>query len=350
MLCSRREWIQWCAAAWLGTGVASAGTPTQGRSSRSAAHRLVVAVADKSALGCLPLTIAERLGYFSAEGIALEIREYANEEAALRSVQEGVAQLLSGPYALTVSQRLRGEYLVSFLVQGLAPKIVVGVSQLTMKGFRKARELRGRRVGVTALGSTSHGVVRHALARASLSEQEVRYVAMPNPEAAWAAFQSGELDAISYPDPLITRLEQSGSLRIVVDTRTLLGSEELFGGPCPSACLAAPTAWLASNPELCQATANAMVHALKWLQTAGPSDLNKAVPESYFQGDRAVYLAAFERTRETWAADGLMPEAGPRTVARMLAQLGGEPLLDSGGRAGTHTNQFALKAKARFRA
>jgi NitT/TauT family transport system substrate-binding protein len=350
MLWNRRDWGQWCAAAWLATGATSARTQTSGGATPSAARRLVVAVADKSAFGYLPLTIAERLGYFSAEGIALEVREYADVGAALTAVQDGSAQVLSGPYALTVSHRLRGEYLASFVLQGLAPQIVVGVSQLTMKGFSKARELRGRRVGVTALGSTSHRVARHALARASLPQQAVRYVAVPDPEAALKAFRSGQLDAISYPDPLITRLEQAGELRIVVDTRTVRGSEELFGGPFPAACLAAPTAWLASNPEICQGTAHAMVHALKWLQTAGLSDINKAVPESYFKGDRALYLAAFERTREAWTPDGMMPDAGPRTVTRTLARLGDEPILETVALSRTYTNQFALKAKERFRA
>jgi len=45
-----------------------------------------------------------------------------------------------------------------------------------------------------------------------------------------------------------------------------------------------------------------MVHALKWLQTAGPSDLIKTVPENHFQGDRALYLAAFERAPDVWSA------------------------------------------------
>ena len=34
-----------------------------------------------------------------------------------------------------------------------------------------------------------------------------------------------------------------------------------------------------SNPNTCQALANAIVHGLKWLQTAGPSDIIKTVPE-----------------------------------------------------------------------
>ena len=73
------------------------------------------------------------------------------------------------------------------------------------------------------------------------------------------------------------------------------------------------------NPNTCQALANAIVHGLKWLQTAGPSDIIKTVPESYLLGDRALYLASFNKVREAISLDGLMPEEGARTALKALA-------------------------------
>ena len=94
-----------------------------------------------------------------------------------------------------------------------------------------------------------------------------------------------------------------------------------------------------------------MVKALKWLQTAGPSDLISVVPEAYFfDGDRALYLAAFSRSREAWSPDGLMPEEGPAVAAKMLSRLNAAPAMSSQDMANIYTNRFALKAKARLRA
>lgn len=350
MLWSRREWGQWCLASALATGRAQAQAPTSAGIARVPTTKLVVALHDKSAFGCLPLTIAERLGYFAAEGVALEFKEFDDETAALAAVHAGSAHLYAGSFASTVAQRSQGPYLVSFVVQGMAPQIVFGVSQRSFKGFRNARDLRGRRIGVTGLNSASHRVARLTLARASLSEHDVRYVALPDAGAALAAFRAGDLDAIAYTDPLMTRLEQAGELRTLVDTRTLRGSEDLFGGPLPECCLAAPAALLTTNPDLCQATAHGVVHALKWLRTAGLSDINKAVPESFFQGDRALYFAAFERTRESWAPDGMMSDAGAKNVDRILARLNSKPVLEAASLSSTYTNLFALKAKEKFRA
>jgi NitT/TauT family transport system substrate-binding protein len=311
---------------------------------------LVIAVNDKAAFCYLPLTIAERLGFFSAEGVSVEVRDYAEGSTAVRALLDGSVQMLSGPYAATLMMRAQGEYLSSILMQGLAPQLVLGTSHRTMQSFRSTRDLRGRRIGVTGLGSASHRIARLAMSRAGILDREVRFVPLGNPTDMLAAFRGDQLDAICHPDPLVTRLEQSGELRVLLDTRTAQGTKDLFGGPLPAACLATTTAWMAAHPDLCQASANAMVRALKWLQTAGPSDINKAVPESYFQGDRRLYLAAFERAREAWSPDGLMPESGPQTVANLLKSFSGMPELNDNHLSTTFTNQFALKAKAQFKA
>lgn len=351
MLRSRREWSRWCAAALLGTGIADALTQTTRRSAAQPVHSSVVlALSERSAFANLPLTIAERLRFFAAEGVSVEIKEFPDDDTAMAAVLSGSAQLYAGSFASIVVQRAQGAYLSSFVVQGLAPQIGFGISQRTLKGSRTARDLKGRRIGITKLGSDSHRVALQALEHASVPAREVRFMTLPNSDDALGAFLLGDLDAIAYPDPLITRLEQSGELRLLVDTRTLRGSDELFGGPWPAYCLAASAAWMASNPVPCQALADAMVHALKWLRTAGPSDVTKAVPEPYFGGDRALYLAAFERTRASWAPDGLMPADGPLTVAKWLERFDQNALKPLGNLSSSYTNQFALKAKERFRA
>ena len=345
---NRREWGQWCAVVAMAGSCAAVHAATAPALVGNA-RPLVIAVANKAAFCYLPLTIAERLGFFQAEGVSLEVREYAHASAAVRACLDGSAQMLSGPYATTLLMRAQGELLSSILMQGLAPQIVLGASHRTMQNYRTARDLRGRRIGVTALGSASHRIASLALSRAGIAMKDVRFVPISNPSEVLEAFRAGELDAISYSDPLITRLEQSGELRVLLDTRTARGTKDLFGGPLPAACVAASTQWAAANPEICQATAYAMVRALKWLQTAGPSDINKVVPEAYFRGDRSLYLAAFERAREAWSPDGLMPEAGPQTVVNLLQRFSELKELDSNRLASTFTNQYALKAKARFR-
>jgi NitT/TauT family transport system substrate-binding protein len=64
-------------------------------------------------------------------------------------------------------------------------------------------------------------------------------------------------------------------------------------------------------PNTTQALTNAMVRALKWIQKAGPSDIIKAVPESYLLGDRSLYIDAFMKVRQAISPDGYFPRAVP---------------------------------------
>ncbi|RJP70380.1 MAG: ABC transporter substrate-binding protein [Comamonadaceae bacterium] len=355
---SRRNWGRICALGVVAVAVPSLRAQTAPATSapaappapRPGATRLAIAVSNRASFCYLPLTIADRLGFFAQEGLDVEVREFPDAGQALQAVQGGAAHVLSGPYSSTIALQARGQNLQSFVLQGRAPQVVLGVSRETMAHYRTLNDLRGRRVGVTATGSASHRVASLVLAKVGLRAADVQYVPLANAAAAVQAFRRGELDAISYTDPTVTQLEQLGALRVVADTRSTRGTAEVFGGPMPSGCLCAPGDFLTQYPKASQAMTDAMVHALKWLQTAGPSDIIKAVPERYFQGDRALYLAAFARVREAWTADGLMPETGPATAARMLAQFEEPDALQRVDLARTFTNEFARKSKLRFRA
>jgi len=162
--------------------------------------------------------------------------------------------------------------------------------------------------------------------------------------------RAGQIDAISNTDPIMTMLEQKGEVKIISDTRTLKGTQDVFGGMMPAACLYTRVDFVKANPNTCQALANAVVRGLKWLQTAGPSDIIKTVPESYLLGDRALYLASFNKIREAIALDGMMPEDGPKTALRALASFEPEVQPAKIDLSKTYTNEFARRAKEKFKA
>ena len=164
------------------------------------------------------------------------------------------------------------------------------------------------------------------------------------------ACSSGGVDAVSVTDPVATMLEQKADIRVVCDTRTLKGTLDLFGGPMPAGCLHAPEDFVQKRQATAQALASAMVHALKWLQTAGPGDIVKTVPEPFLLGDRALYLTVFQKMREGYSPDGLVPEGGPATAVRAMA--GFDPAVQPGriDMPRLYTNDFAQRAKDRFQA
>lgn len=336
----------------------AAGAPSQPASAPSAGgaglklekRTVQIAVSNKAALAYLPLTVADHLGYFAAEGIELDLQEVPSLVRAQQMASAGTADMVTGWVENTLALQPKGQAFQAFVLMGRAPQIALGLSVKTMANAKNLADLAGKKVGIMAPGTPSHTVAHAALSRAGLRLGDMGFVSVGTPAGALAALRAGQIDAVSYFDPLITQLEQRGELRVMADTRTLRGTLQACGGEMPASCLYASPEFVQKHPAATQAVAFAVVRALKWLQTAGLSDLLKIVPESYFAGDRALYLAAFARMREAISTDGVISPGG--VLNTLNAMRSAEPLLrlESIDPAKCYTNVFAIKAKQRFQA
>jgi NitT/TauT family transport system substrate-binding protein len=329
---------------------AAIGAPALRAQPRIEKPKLALAVGGKAAFYYLPLTISEQLGYFKAEGLDVEISDFAGGAKALQALMGGSADIVNGAYEHTINMQARNQFIQEFVLMGRAPQISVGVSMKAVPNYRSPADLRGKKIGVSAPGSSTNMVANLLLSRAGVKAADVSYVGVGTSSGAIAAVRAGQIDAISNTDPIMTMLEQKGEVKIISDTRTLKGTQEVFGGMMPAACLYTRAEFVKANPNTCQALANAIVRGLKWLQTAGPSDIIKTVPESYLLGDRALYLASFNKIREAIALDGVLPEDGPRTALRALASFEPDVHPDKIDLAKTYTNEFARRAKEKFKA
>ncbi|ABE44197.1 ABC transporter substrate-binding protein [Polaromonas sp. JS666] len=318
--------------------------------SRLEKTKIALAVGGKAAFYYLPLTISEQLGYFKAEGLDIEISDFAGGARALQAVVGGSADVCSGAFEHTINLQSKNQMFRAFVLQGRAPQIAFGVSTKNMPNYRSIADLKGKKIGVSAPGSSTNMMANLVLSRGGLKAADVSFIGVGTAAGALTAFRSGQIDAMSNTDPVMTMLEQKGEVRIISDTRTLKGTLDVFGGPMPAACLYAPVEFIQKNPNTCQALANAIVHGLKWLQTAGPGDIIKTVPESYLLGDRALYLASFNKVRESISLDGIIPEDGARTALKALASFDPNIKADRIDLTKTYTNEFARRAKDRFKA
>ncbi|GAB3185066.1 ABC transporter substrate-binding protein [Hydrogenophaga aquatica] len=310
--------------------------------------KVTIAVGGKNLFYYLPLTIAEQLGYFKAEGLDVNIVDFAGGARALQAVVGGSADVVSGAFEHTVNMQFKGQPMRAFVLQGLAPQIVLGVNPKTMPNFKSIADLKGKKIGVTAPGSSTNVMVNFVLAKAGLKPSDVSIIGVGASNGAVAAMRSGQIDAISNLDPVITLLQRSGDLKIVSDTRVVSEAEKVFGGPMPAGCLYCPQPFVDKNPNTVQALTNAMVRANKWIQQAGPGDIIKVVPESYLLGDRAVYIDGFLAAKPALSPDGTIPPKGADTAFRALASVDeklGATKLDLNA---VYTNDFVKKANAKY--
>ena len=341
---SRRLLLRLAAAGALGlAGAAAAQRPTPERTS------VTLAVGGKTSLPCLPLTIAEQLGYFRDEGLQVELQDHPGGGLAQQALLLGRADVAAGGFEHPVLLRPRGTHCRAFVLLGRAPQLVFGVGTRALPEFRSLAQLRGRRVGVTSADSSSHWFAQRLLARAGLAPTDVEDVGVGTAITPVAALREGRIDALADIDPAISLLEYRADIRVVADTRSLRGTHELYGGPMPGACLYARDAFVLRYPQTVQALTNAVVRALKWLHTAGPSDIVRTVPESYMHGDRSVYLSALDKAREALSPDGMASDDSVATAHRIVAQqLQATDGLRATAVGASHTNDFARRARQRF--
>ena len=310
--------------------------------------KLTLAVGGKNLLYYLPLTIAESLGYFKAEGLDVTIADFAGGSRALQAMVGGSADVVSGAFEHTISMQVKGQRLRAFALQGRAPQIVLGVNPKTMPNFKSVAELKGKKLGVTAPGSSTNVLANFVLGKAGLKPGDVSIIGVGAGSGAVAAMRAGQIDALSNLDPVVTLLLRSGDLKVVSDTRVVAESDRVFGCPMPAACLYAPQSFIDKYPATVQALTNAIVRADKWIQAAGAADIIKAVPENYLLGDRAVYVDAFLAAKGALSVDGMFPEAGAETARRALASIDPEIAKAQIDLKATFTNDFVKRAHAKY--
>ena len=332
----------------LASGLLAATLPDWAQAQALEKSKVTVAVGGKNLLYYLPLTIAEQLGYFKAEGLDVTIVDFAGGSRALQAVVGGSADVVSGAFEHTVNMQFKGQRMRAFVLQGAAPQIVLGINPKTMAGFKTLADLKGKKVGVTAPGSSTNVMLNFVLAKAGLKPSDVSVIGVGAGNGAVAAMRSGQIDAMSNLDPVITLLQRSGDLKIISDTRVVAESEKVFGGPMPAACLYAMQSFINSNPNTTQALANAIVRADKWIQKAGAADIIKTVPESFLMGDRAVYIDAFLAAKGALSPDGMIPEKGAQTAFRALASVDEQLAAAKLDLNAVYTNDFVKKANAKY--
>ena len=309
---SRREFLQAVAvgAALLPVARVRAAPPEQ--------SKVVLSVGGRATLYYLPLTLAERLGYFRDEGLQVEVNDFPGGAKALQALIGGSADVTAGGYEHTIQMHAKGQKLQAFVLQGNVA-ISVGLTKGKFPSYAGPQDLKGKRIGVTAPGSSTHMMVNHLLASVQLKPEDVSIVGVGTGATAVSAVRSGQIDALSSIEPATVMLERSGDLRVVHESITAAGSKAVFGGPLPSACLYAKRAFIDENPNTVQALTNAMVRAVRWLQSASADQVQSVVPPEYMLGDRTAYATALTRLRPIYSTDGRIAPEGAQRFLQVTA-------------------------------
>jgi NitT/TauT family transport system substrate-binding protein len=336
----------WCAAACaVLITLLLFGADAKSEEARPELANVRLAVGGKPALFYLPLTITERLGYFREAGLTVEIADFPGGARALQALIGGSADVVAGAYDHTIQMQAKNQPIVAVVLLGRFPGYVLGVLSSKAQAYRSPADLKGMKIGITAPGSSTHFMVQHLMVKNGLARDDASFIGVGASASAVAAVKRGEIDAIVNVDPVIGLLESESLIKVVADTRTPGGTQEVFGGPYPAAVLYAQQSFVEKNPRTVQALVTAFVRGLIWIAGHSPEDVAAQMPPDYALGNPAIYVASIEKSLPMYSRDGrFAPEAAETAYAVLKAF---DPLVSNAriDLSATYTNAFVERAK-----
>ena len=312
--------------------------------------KITIGVGGKSLFYYLPLSVAERKGYFKDEGLEVEIPDFAGGAKALQALVGGSADMVSGAYEHTINMVAKKQPIKAVVLQAKYSSIVLLMSKERAAKYKSPKDLKGMKIGVTAPGSSTNMFVNNLLAKDGLKPTDVSIVGVGTGSGAVAALEKGEIDALSNLDPVITQLESTGKFVAVADSRTEKGMKDIYGGDYHASVIYVTDEFIKKNPNTVQAVVNAMVRADRWIAKASPQEIVDLMPAEYKAGNPSLYKEGLLKNMIGYSEDGQMSMKAAENVYKVLRQF--EPSVMAAGKMDltqTFDNSFARKAAAKYK-
>src|SRR5438105_5786265 len=312
----------------------------------AAQSKITVAVGGGACLCYLPTVLAKQLGEFDKAGLAVELVDLKGGSDALKAVLGGSADVVSGYFDHCVNLAAKKQELQSFVIYDRYPGLVLVVSPAHTNEIKSIKDLAGKKVGVSAPGSSTDFFLKYLLKKNGLDPTSAAVIGVGLGATAVAAMQQGQIDAAVMLDPSVTVLQGSHpDLKILSDTRTQKDTLDVFGGEYPGGALYSTTAWVASHEKEAQALTNAIVNTLNWIHSHSPEEIMAKMPEEMVGKNKELYLAALKNTLPMYSKTGKMDPKGADAVLAMFSV--GSPDVAKAGIdvTKTYTNAYVEQAK-----
>ncbi|MFF4907222.1 ABC transporter substrate-binding protein [Streptomyces sp. NPDC001260] len=293
----------------------------------------------------LPAMLTQRLGYFDAEGLDVELLSEPAGVQAETALVSGQVQGAVGFYDHTLDLQTKQKYVESVVQFSHAPGEVEIVSNKAAGDITSPKDFEGKKLGVTGLGSSTDFLTKYLAVKNGVKVSDFTPVAVGAGPTFIAALQKGAIDGGMTTDPTVATILDKKAGKVLLDMRTPEGSQKALGGPYPSSSLYMQTDWVNGHKDTVQKLVNAFVKTLNWMSTHSASEIAAKMPADYSQGNKALYAQAVKSTLPMFTKDGVMPANGPETVEKVLKAFNPNIKNAKVDLSKTFTTEFVEKAK-----
>ena len=288
-------------------------------STSAAREKIVLMVGGVEKQIYLPGILAQKLGYFAEQGLDIELFTEPSGINAEDVLLAGAAQGVIGAYDHTLALQARGKAVQSVVQFSIAPGEAELISTRLSNAVTSVSQLKGRKLGVTGLGSSTSYLTQYLVLMSGLKITDITLVPVGSGATFSAALQQGKIDAGMTTEPTTSRLIALGQARILVDLRTPEMTQKILGGLYPFACLYMQTSWVNTHHTETQKLAAALVKALQFINVHSASEITAQLPEDFYAENKALYIQSLANTKSMFTPDGVMPPSGPATVLKVIS-------------------------------
>jgi NitT/TauT family transport system substrate-binding protein len=282
--------------------------------------KILIAVGGLAKQIHLPEVLCEKLGYFKQQGLDVEYVNIGNSGVnAENQLIAGAVQAASSSYDHTISLQSKGKYITTIVQFMAAPGEAELVPTRFAEQIKKLSDLKGHTLGVSGLGGMTDYLSRSLALRGGLAPGDITVLGIGADSTFIAAMNQGEVQAGMVTDLTVTRMLSAHEAVLLADLRTPAPTLAALGAPYVGDSLYVSEAWLKTHKDQAQHLANAFVMTMKWMATHSAEEITNMVPQDYYEGNRALYVAALAQNKSMFTPDGRMPEGAPQAVLKVLS-------------------------------
>lgn len=182
----------------------------------SAIAQTALKIAGSRTITLLPVSYAQKQGYFKREGLDVEVLPVPSASAVVSAVISGSAQIGYGGSVAMVFARAQNQPLGIFSALTFEDSKQDGQWTWLMaserSGVRSVKDLAGKTIAMNATGGVCELLVRDHLAKAGVPYESTKRIVVPFPQMQ-AALQLGNADAACAVEPIRTNIRTSPEVK-----------------------------------------------------------------------------------------------------------------------------------------
>jgi NitT/TauT family transport system substrate-binding protein len=286
-----------------------------GCSSRKPAD-VKIAIGGQAQLIYLPATLAEELGFYKEAGLNVTLLDFPGGAKALEALMGGSTDVVCGFYDHTIQMAAQGKELRAFVAMLRYPGLV-----LVSPDIAAIEGLKGKTVGVSAPGSSTHMFLNYLLVAHGMKPDDVSNASIGMSATAVGAVTHNKVDAAVMTDPALAIVrKQMPALHILADTRTADGVRSVFGVESyPSAVLYSKAEWVEKNRGTAKLLAGVITRTLSWMRTHTPEEIREKMPAGFRTEDAATDVEVLRTAQAMLSVDGKFTPEAVEAVHKVLS-------------------------------